>query len=230
MSKNPTKVYDEIASDYAFFEQHATEAQEDARAYQEHVATIKPADRIVNLLDFGCGSGTFTVQFLERTGWPPERLRLMLVEPAESMRNKAVVRLARFTASPLAESSALPIGLDRSFDVVLAHHVLYHVPDLQGTLKQLIAALAPAGVLLGATIARTNVLLEPWIVSLRLLGHEVPYNTFEDVEIALQSLNVDYKKQQVPYELSFPDSTENRMRIVRFLLANYPAQIPQQPL
>lgn len=59
MSKNPAKDFGEIASDYAFFEQHATEALEDARAYQEHVATINSAGRVINLLDFGCGSGTW---------------------------------------------------------------------------------------------------------------------------------------------------------------------------
>lgn len=35
---------------------------------------------------------------------------------------------------------------------------------------------------------------------------------------------------EVPYELSFPDSDENRMRIIRFLLADHLAQMPQQPL
>ncbi|MFZ1175163.1 MAG: methyltransferase [Mycobacterium sp.] len=230
MSKNPAKDFGEIASEYAFFEQHATQAQEDARAYQVHVATIKPADRIVNLLDFGCGSGTFTVRFLEHTGWPPERLRLTLVEPAESVRREAVARLARFTASPLVESSALPITLDRRFDIVLANHVFYYVPDLQGTLSQLVAALAPTGVLLVAIAARTNVLVEFSIAGFESLGGEMPYHTSEDIEIALHALNANYEKHPVPYELSFPDSDENRMRIIRFLLADHLARMPQRPL
>jgi SAM-dependent methyltransferase len=230
MSKNPAKDFDEIASEYVFFEQHATEAQEGARAYQADVATIKPADGIVNLLDFGCGSGTFTVRFLEQTSWPPERLRLTLVEPAESARRKAVARLARFTASPIVESSALPIAFDRRLDIALANHVLYYVPDLEATLSQLIAALAPTGVFLVAIAARTNVLVELWIAGFNLLGREVPYNTSEDIEITLQALNANYEKHRVPYELSFPDSDENRMRIIRFVLADHLAQMPQQPL
>ena len=229
MRNYPAKDFDEIASDFAFCQQHSTYLQEDARAYQEHVATIKPADRIVNLLDFGCGSGAFTVRFLEHTGWPPERLRLMLVEPAESVRREAVARLARFTASPLIESSALPITLDRRFDIVLANHVLYYVPDLQSTLSQLISALAPTGVFLAALDARTDVLDEFVVAGFKLLGREVPYNSSEDVEIALQALNANYEKHQVPYELSFPDSDENRMQVIRFLLADHLAQMPQQP-
>jgi SAM-dependent methyltransferase len=230
MRENPASDFGEIASEYAFFEQHATEAQEDARAYQAHIATINPADGIVNFLDFGCGSGTFTARFLEHTGWPPERLRLTLVEPAESVRREAVVRLARFTASPLVASSALPIALDNRFDVALANHVFYYVPDLQGTLRQLIAAVAPTGILLIAIAARTNVLCEFSIAGFKLLGREMPYNTSEDIEIALRALNANYEKRQVPYKLSFPDSDENRMRIIRFLLANHLAQMPQQLL
>jgi trans-aconitate 2-methyltransferase len=230
MSKNPAKDFGEIASEYAFFEQHATEAREDARAYQAHVATITPADGIVNMLDFGCGSGTFTVRFLEHTGWRPERLRLTLVEPVESVRREAVARLARFTASPPVESSALPVTRAESFDIVLANHVFYYVPNLEGTLRQLIAVLAPTGVGLVAIFARTNVLCKSLIAAFKLLGREMPYNTSEDIEVALQTLNANYEKYQVPYELSFPDSVENRIRIIRFLLADHLAQMPQQPL
>lgn len=223
MSENPAKDFGEIASEYLLFEQHATEAQEDAGAYQAQVATITPADGIMNTLDFGCGSGTFTARFLEHTDWQPEHLRLTLVEPAESVRREAVTRLARFTASRLVESSALPIPLAERFDIVLANHVFYHVPDLEGTLRQLIGALTPTGAFLTAISARTNA-LRKWP-----LGCKTPYNTSEDIKAALQALNANYETYQVPYELSFPDSVENRMRIIRFLLADHLAQLPQQP-
>jgi SAM-dependent methyltransferase len=231
MSKNPAKDFGEIASEYSFFEQHATEAQEDARAYQAHVATVRPADGIVNMLDFGCGSGTFTARFLEHTDWPPEHLRLTLVEPAESVRRQAVTRLAPFTASPIVESSALPVTLAGRFDIVLANHVFYYVPNLENTVRQLIGALAPTGVGLTAIAARTNVVLsELWFAAFKLLGREVPYNTSEDVEVALRAVNANYEKYQVPYKLSFPDSVENRMRIIHFLMTDHLAELPQQLL
>jgi trans-aconitate 2-methyltransferase len=230
MSNNPAIDFGEIASQYAFFEQHATEAQEDVPAYLAHLPTMEPTARIVNMLDFGCGSGTFTARFLEHTGWRPEHLRLTLVEPAESMRREAVTRLARFTASPLAESPALATALAGRFDIVLARHVFYYVPDLENILSQLITALAPAGVGLAAISARTNVLSQFGIAAFKRLGREAPYNASEDVEVALQALNANYEKYQVPYVLSFPDSVENRMRILRFILADHLAQLPQQPL
>ncbi|MGB0971945.1 MAG: class I SAM-dependent methyltransferase [Mycobacterium sp.] len=230
MSKNPAKDFSEIASDYMFFEQHATEALEDARAYQEHVAAIDPAGPVINFLDFGCGSGTFTARFVEQAGWSPEQLRLTLVEPADSVRRQAVARLARFTATPAAESSALPAALDAGFDLVLANQVLYYVADLEDTVRRLIAALAPTGLFLTAIGARTNVLMEFLIAAFKLLGREMPYNTSEDVEIVLHGLNANYEKRPVSYELSFSDSDENRMRIIRFLLADHLAQLPYKPL
>ncbi|MBO0880805.1 MAG: class I SAM-dependent methyltransferase [Mycobacterium sp.] len=231
MSKNPANDFDEIANEYAFFAQHSTEAQEDARAYQAHVATLTPADRILNILDFGCGSGTFTARFLEHTGRRPEHLRLTLVEPVESVRRKAVARLAPFTASPLVESSGLSSTCAGYFDIMLARHVFYYVPNLEDTLRQLIAALAPTGVGLVAIRAQANdVLWEFTIAAFKLLGREIPYNTSEDIDVALQALKANYQKYRVPFELSFPDSVENRMRILRFLLADHLAQLPQQPL
>ena len=100
MSKNPEKDFGPIADDYAFFESHATEAEQDARAYLEHLGEIVPAEGTLRMLDFGCGSGTFTARFLKQAGWPPERLRLTLVEPVESARRQAVARLAGFTEAP----------------------------------------------------------------------------------------------------------------------------------
>ena len=87
-----------------------------------------------------------------------------------------------------------------------------------------------SGIFVTAIAARTNALIEFWIIGFRLLGREIPYNTSEDVETALQELGADYQKQQVAYELTFPDTEENRMRIIRFLLADHLAQMPHRPL
>src|SRR5262245_39681455 len=94
MTKNPEKDFGPIADAYAVLETHATEAEQAARAYVEHIGKIVPAEGPLRMLDFGCGSGTFTARFLQQTGWPPKRLRLTLVEPVESARRQAVARLA----------------------------------------------------------------------------------------------------------------------------------------
>ena len=230
MSKNPAKDFGPIADDYAFFEAHATEAEQDARAYAERLAGLVPAEGEIRLLDFGCGSGSFTARFLRQTGWPPARLWLTLVEPVEAARREAVARLAGTTEHPVVDAAALPGEAVACFEVVLANHVFYYVPGLRSQLAGLIAALSPAGVFVTAVAARTNALIEFWIAGFRLLGRDVPYSTSEDVEACLQQLGAAYQKQQVAYQLAFPDTEENRMRILRFLLANHLAQIPHRPL
>lgn len=156
--KDPAKDFAAIADDYAFFEAHSTEAEADVRAHLKHVAEIEPREGAIRMLDFGCGSGEFTAQFLAAVGWSAERLWLTLVDPAEVVRREAAVRLARFTDAPITESSVIPAGLAGSCDVVLANHVFYYVPNLVEHLRQLIEARAPGGVLL---IAAESVATDP---------------------------------------------------------------------
>src|SRR5262249_45618640 len=68
------------------------------------------------------------------------------------------------------------------------------------------------------------------IVAFRLLGKDIPYNLSEEVEATLQERGAVYDKHPVAYQLTFPDTEENRMRISRFLLADHLAQMPRQPL
>src|SRR5688572_21332424 len=107
MSKNPEKDFGPIADDYAFFERHATEAEQDARAYLAAIAAAVPREGPTRMLDFGCGAGTFTARFLTMADWPAERLRLTLVEPVESARHEAAATLAGFSASPIDHAPSL---------------------------------------------------------------------------------------------------------------------------
>jgi SAM-dependent methyltransferase len=182
------------------------------------------------LLDFGCGSGTFSARFLQQAHWPPTRLQLTLVEPVESARRLAVARLAGFTAHPLADAAMLNDGTMGRFEIVLSNHVLYYVSGLQSQLAGLVKALSPGGVFVTAIASRTNALVEVWIAGFRLLGRESPYNTAEDVEAGLRQLGAAYQKLVVPYQVTFPDTELNRMRILRFLLADHLEQIPRRPL
>jgi trans-aconitate 2-methyltransferase len=230
MSKDPAKDFGPIADDYVFFETHATEPAEDARAYVEQLAGVVPAEGPIRLLDFGCGSGTFSLRFLHQVGWPSSRLRLTLVEPVESVRRLAVGRLAACSDHPVVDWPALPGGTKDGFDVVLANHVFYYVPALPTQLAALVDAMTPQGIFVTAIAARTNALVEFWLAGFRLLGREAPYNTSEDVEAALQQSGAAYQKQAVPYRLEFPDTEANRMRILRFLLAEHLGQMPHRPL
>jgi SAM-dependent methyltransferase len=226
MGKLAQKDFGPIADDYSFFEQHATEAASDARAYAVLLKELSAGGGTIRMLDFGCGSGTFTERLLRLAGWPADRLKLTLVEPVEAVRRAARMRLAGFSAAPLVDSATLPADAAGGFDFVLASHVLYYVDDVRQCVAALVAAVAPGGVLATAIAERTNALIEIWVAAFRLVGREVPYHTSEDVEAALVVLGAPYEKESVPYKLTFPDCKENRMRIIRFLLAEHLHEMP----
>ncbi len=230
MSGDPAKDFGAIADDHSFFERHATEAREDVRAYAEELSGLLPALGVVRMLDFGCGTGGFTARFLDEVGWAPDRVALTLVEPVDSVRRQAVARLAGRTAWPLVDAKALPVGDDGKFDLILANHVFYYVPDLRGELAKLIGSLSASGVFVTAIAGRTNALIEFWIAAFRHLGREVPYHVAEDLEAALQELGANFAKRSVAYELAFDDTEENRLRVLRFLLADYLPILPRELL
>jgi SAM-dependent methyltransferase len=162
--------------------------------------------------------------------WPPEHLHLALVEPVEMARRTAVERVEKMAAGPVVASAALPAVVIDRYDIILANHVLYYVAELRNQLARLIGALSPQGVFTTAIAGHGNALIEFWKVGFGLLGREIPYNVAEDVESALADLAASFDKQQVGYELEFADTEENRLRIIRFLLADYLPQMPRQPL
>ena len=112
------------------------------------------------------------------------------------------------------------------FDVVLANHVLYYVDDLDVTLRQLLAALAPGGRLQAAIAPWDNMLLQLWKEGFALVGKTVPYYAAEDVERSLSELGSAFRKTKSPYEFRFPDTQENRLKILRFLFARRLKELP----
>lgn len=229
MSKNPAKDFGPIADDYAFFVDHATEAEQDLEAHRAALATL-PLGDTVRWLDVGCAEGNFTARLLRLLDWPAKKLRLALVEPVEGRRREALAQLAAFTAASLADWPTLPDASLGPFDVILANHVFYYVPDLPQTVARLAGALAPQGMLRAAIAGRDNVLIQIWIAGFALLGRDIPYYTSEDVQAALDESGIPYAKQAVPYRIAFPDSEANRLRLIRFLLANHLTELPLEPL
>jgi SAM-dependent methyltransferase len=226
MSEQAQKDFGPIAGDYSFFEQHASEADADARAYAARLTDLSSGGGAIRMLDFGCGSGTFTERLLRLAGWPADRLRLTLVEPVEAVRREAVERMAPISAAPIVDSATLPADTAGGFDLVLANHVLYYVDDVRRSVAALVDLVAPGGMMATAIAGRANALIEIWIAAFGMIGREVPYHTSEDVEAALVELGVAYEKESAPYELVFADSEENRMRIIRFLLAEHLHEMP----
>jgi len=220
MSETSSKHFGPIRDDYAFFQKHSTEAEEDLRAYVPHLHCLSMGDEPIRMLDFGCGDGGFTAEFLARSRWPPGRLWLSLVEPDATYLQQAVDRLQAFTPHPVQVWSALPPHLNACFELILANHVLYYVPDLAGTLSFLLRALATPGLFLTAMGRRSNALAQYCLRCFDLIGKPFPFRTSEDFEAALACLGEAYCEEDVHYELVFPNAEENRLSMGRFLMGS----------
>jgi SAM-dependent methyltransferase len=102
------------------------------------VAALRPE----RILEVGCGWGELAERLAEATG----------AEVVATDLSPHMVELARARGldSRVADVQALPFP-DRSFDVVVAAWMLYHVPDLDRGLAELARVLRPGGTLVALT-------------------------------------------------------------------------------
>jgi trans-aconitate 2-methyltransferase len=223
---DPSKDFTPIRGDYEFFSTHSTEPDADLAAYAERLRSFDPPEGPVSFLDFGCGPGSFTAQFLGKASWGHDRVSLALVEPSDAYRQQAVERLRAATGRPVRAWAGLPDNVNGQFDVILSNHVLYYVPSLDDVLLRVVRALAPGGVFLAAVAGRDNALVDLWFRGFPLIGRPVPSQTAEDVEAALTRVGAEFESREVRYDLAFPDTGENRLKILRFLFGEHLAEMP----
>jgi SAM-dependent methyltransferase len=99
------------------------------------------------VLDVGCGPGDLLRQMARRGG----RSALIGFDFSPGMATKAA---ASATGLPVhflvADAQSIPFP-DRSFDAVLARHMLYHVPDIDRALREAARVLRPGGHFLATT-------------------------------------------------------------------------------
>ncbi len=108
----------------------------------EHLA---PGDT-EHVLDIGCGTGTFWQATLPAT---PSNLSLTLTDlspgmVAQAQASLSITHPSHNIAYIAADATALPFAAAR-FDAVLAMHMMYHVPNPAGALRELARVLRPAG-------------------------------------------------------------------------------------
>jgi SAM-dependent methyltransferase len=104
-----------------------------------------------SVLEVGCGTGLLWVSAAALL----PRLRLTLTDLSEGMVAVASKAVAGLPGMELAEARScdaqqLPFA-DGTYDVVVADHMLYHVPDPRQAAAEFARVLRPGGVLLAAT-------------------------------------------------------------------------------
>jgi ubiquinone/menaquinone biosynthesis C-methylase UbiE len=118
-----------------------------------------------SVLEIGAGTGALWVQNRDRLG---RISHLMVTDFSAGMLAVASRALgehnirARFA---VMDAQALSLN-DREFDVVIADHMLYHVPDRARALGEVARVLRPAGVLAAATNGVQNLVELDELISL----------------------------------------------------------------
>ncbi len=141
--KDPTNLNARIAL-------HTKYARADEPWYPWLVGRIE-WPRGARVLEVGCGTGSLWANVAPLL---PD-LRLTLTDLSEGMLETAARTVASIATIELAEArpcdvQALPFP-DAAFDIAVANHMLYHVPDPRRAAAELARVLRPDGVLLAAT-------------------------------------------------------------------------------
>jgi ubiquinone/menaquinone biosynthesis C-methylase UbiE len=108
-----------------------------------------------NILELGCGPGILWLQNLDRL---PEQWHITLSDFSPGMLQEAQQRLrdaGRSFAFRVIDAQSIPFA-EASFDVVIANHMLYHVPELARALAEISRVLKPGGRLYASTIGETH--------------------------------------------------------------------------
>lgn len=118
--------------------------------FDQVLSVAPPAARI---LEVGAGPAGFWRENLDRL---PTDWQVILTDLSEGMvaEVRAALALPAFDCS-VADVETLPFP-DGAFDLAIANHMLYHVPDRPKALSELRRVLRPGGALIAATNGRDN--------------------------------------------------------------------------
>ncbi len=225
MTEYSKKSFASIRDDYAFFAAHTTEFDQDLWHYQQAIAQFVPPETTLRFLDFGCGTGLFTARFLKLLNPATQELEITLIEPDETYRENAVNILTEYSPLPIKSFPYLTPDISGLFHVILSNHVLYYVPDLRQTVTWLLERRHPQGIILISLADKNNVISQFWRTCFDYLGQKIPYYLAEDLLPLIQDLHPTYQQQTVTYTLRFPDTTENRRKLLRFMLGKHLDQL-----
>ena len=101
------------------------------------------------ILELGCGTGAF---WTDHAAQLPTNATLVLSDISEGMVQEAAANTAQHAhvSTQVIDIQHIPFP-DDSFDVLMAHHMLYHVPDLPQAVDEMHRVLRPGGILYSTT-------------------------------------------------------------------------------
>jgi ubiquinone/menaquinone biosynthesis C-methylase UbiE len=123
------------------------------RSFVEWVLDLIDLRTVENVLDAGAGVGRFTIPIAQRLAGTPARV---IASDLFSGMLETIVQAAAghglTVQAQRADIQALPFDAD-TFDLVLANHVLYHLPDIDQGVRELARVTRSSGTLVATTNA-----------------------------------------------------------------------------
>lgn len=114
---------------------------------------IGPGSRV---LELGCGDGTFWKKNKNRV---PDSWAITLSDFSSGMLADAQKNIGEAPNISYREFNIQDISYeDNQFDVVIANHMLYHVPDRQRAIREVRRVLKPQGVFYASTIGKKHMM------------------------------------------------------------------------
>jgi ubiquinone/menaquinone biosynthesis C-methylase UbiE len=108
-----------------------------------------------NVLELGCGAGTM---WKECAGRIPSGWTITLTDLSDGMLDSAwkdLVVTGRSFKFEKVDAQSIPYE-DKSFDAVIANHMLYHVPDRKKALTEIKRVLKDGGILIATTVGENH--------------------------------------------------------------------------
>ncbi|MFK8137906.1 MAG: class I SAM-dependent methyltransferase [Bdellovibrionales bacterium] len=175
----------------------------------------------IDVLDFGCGSGEFASQYIV---YLKEKISsFSAVEPV--LENHASIDkniAAGMELKPIKSFGDIcDIPEETLFDLIVSNHVLYYVPDISKTVDNLVSKIKNNGFLLITMASPENTLIKFWQKSFSKIGISIPFNQNTDLMSTLEERRIKFQTKKIEAGLDFSDTSQNRIKIGKFLLGDY---------